>query len=124
MVRETSIEAYNKIKSEGLLKGRQFDVYEALHLYGPSTGAELFYKMKRARNPSHSNVTTRLGELRNMGVVEEIRTRKCSITGMTVIEWGVTDRTPVRFKKSEKIKCKHCDGKGYHMSQQARLFDT
>jgi len=120
-VRRTSLEAYTQIKESGLLSGRRWQVYDALYHHGPCTASELFYKMRNMRNPSHSNVTTRLGELRDMGVAYEVRERLCSITGRNVIEWDVTERLPVKFEKTKRIKCAHCDGRGYIEETQARF---
>lgn len=113
-VRDTSVAAYNEIKDSGLLSQRRWEVYQALYIYGPLTGSELFREMSyRQLEPSNSNVTTRLGELRAMGVVTEIRERPCSVTGMTVIEWDVTSKLPTKLKKSTRTKCVWCDGKGW-----------
>lgn len=122
MIRQTSLEAYNTIKENGLLSGRRLEVYSALYEYGPCTGTELFYKMNKSRNPSHSNITTRLGELRDMGVVKEVEERACNITGMKVIVWDCTSNLPVKFEKPTQTKCPHCDGKGFVETQQTKLF--
>jgi len=122
-VRSTSAEAYKAIKENGLLKGRQLEVYMALYEIGASTGSELFYHMSKSRNPTHSNVTTRLGELRDMGVVKEVGQRQCSITKRDVILWEVTTNLPIKLEKVSKVKCKACNGKGYHSkSVQSKLF--
>lgn len=103
MVRETSYAAYCEIRDKGLLSERRFQVYEQLYLHGPCTTNELFHR-STLKLPSNSNVniSARLGELRDMGVVTEIRQRPCSITGMLVIEWGVTDKLPQKFKPTKK----------------------
>jgi len=124
MARQTSIDAY-KIKSEGLLSERRWQVYDVLYEIGPATGGEVFKAFKKKYGvlvPTNSNTITRLGELRNCGVVKEIGTRECTVSGQNVIVWQVTDKLPVKFKKEERIKCKHCNGKGYSIQQQSRLF--
>lgn len=126
MVRDTSIEAYRAIEESGLLSQRRHQVYKTLFEYGPCTANELaknFWKMefKIPRNVN-LNIVTRLGELRDLGVAKEVRTRQCSITGMNVIEWDVTSNLPIKFEKSKKIVCMHCGGLGYFMEQQAKLF--
>lgn len=67
-------------------------------------------------------VTTRLSELRLVGVVTEIGTVSDPITGNNVIQWDVTDRVAIKLEKPKRIKCDHCEGKGYFQEQQARLF--
>lgn len=125
MTRRTSIEAYNNIKENGLLSERRWQVYSVLFDIGPATGGEVFKEMKKRYGmlvPTNSNTTTRLGELRNCGVVEELGERECSVSGQRVILWDVTDRLPTKLEKPKKIKCPHCDGKGYVVEQQTRLF--
>jgi hypothetical protein len=126
MVRQTSITAYNQIKEEGLLSERRWQVYDTLFNHGPCTANELakhFEKMNFLLPGNvNLNIVTRLGELRNMGVVSELKERPCRVTGMTVIEWDVTDRLPIKLEQPKKIKCKTCNGRGYIMEQQLKLF--
>ena len=123
--RKTSRDAYNIIKENGLLSQRRFEVYDALYQFGPLTVNECFAKMySNNLGPKNaaSNSAARFSELRDAGVIEEVRTRICSITGMNVIEWEVTDRLPMKFEKPKKIKCAHCRGTGVILEQQAKLF--
>lgn len=125
MVRQTSIEAYNAIKNSGLLGPMQWRVYDALYKHGPCTGAELFYRMNINRNPTHSNVTTRLGELRDeYDVVRELPKRRCtrSPIGAIVIVWDVTDRVPIKRNKPKKTRCHHCGGKGFFFEPTQESF--
>ena len=46
----------------------------------------------------------RFTELRELGVIYEVRNRKCTITGRTSIEWDLTDRLPINVKKNNKTK--------------------
>lgn len=125
MIRDTSIEAYNKIKRDGLLSERRWQVYDILYEIGPATGGEIFRHMKKKYGPTiptNSNVTTRLGELRHFGVAMEIGKRKCTMTGQMVILWDVTSKLPLKFDKPEKTKCAHCNGTGLITKQQIKLF--
>ena len=123
-MRETSLEAFRKIRDEGLLSERRFQVYATLYKYGPCTANELaknFHLMNfnLAKNVN-MNIVTRLGELRDAGVAREVRERECSVTGMRVIEWDVTDGLPVKPpKKTKKLRCPHCDGTGYYKPPEA-----
>ena len=124
-MRQTSADAYRIIKENGLLSSARLNVYSALYEYGPCTGAELFYKMDRTRNPTHSNVTTRLGELREMKAVYEKCIRPCSVTGMNVIEWEVTTEIPIKYKikdsyKSRFLKLKACMTEVYKTIPEAK----
>lgn len=125
MVRRTSIEAYNAIRDQGLLSKRRWEVYDILFKNGPLTANEAFYKLYQGKlGPVNaaSNSAARFSELRDRGVIYEVRERTCRITGMTVIEWDVTDKLPLRFEKPKRYKCKHCGGKGYTEESQAKLF--
>lgn len=119
MIRDTSIEAYNTIKNNGLLSERRFQVYEVLFAHGPATAMEL--RRFFPKGFVDSQIRARLNELRQLGCARESKERPCSVTGMNVIEWEVTDKLPVKFEKSEKIKCEHCNGKGYTMDEQSIL---
>lgn len=97
----------HQIKEEGLLSNVRFAVYEALVQateQGETVSAgELFYRMKKlGRNPSHSNVATRLGELRESGIAEEVGTKTCSITKREVIAWRALDALPEKIGKAAK----------------------
>lgn len=122
-MRRTSIDAYNKIKENGLLSRRRLEVYEVLFYNGPLTSGEAFQllnKLSPIRNLTQSRA--RFTELCQMGVIYEVRTRVCRVTGMNVIEWDVTDRLPIKLEKPKRVKCKHCSGKGYFETTQTRLF--
>ena len=88
--RQTSIDCFNQIKAKGLLSKQRFEVYSALLRMGkPSTTREVYATMNVLKQEA-----TRFTELRNIGVIYEVRNRKCSITGRTAIEWDLTDGLP------------------------------
>ena len=97
--RQTSIDCYNQIKSEGLLSKRRLQVYESIFNYAPCTASEVFNDKNLKTNQSG-----RFTELRDLGVIYEKGEKKCSITGRNVIEWDLTDRLPVNVKKTIKTK--------------------
>ena len=101
--RQTSIDCYNKIKSEGLLSKMRLKVYEAILRKAPCTSGEAFATMTTKENQI-SQSRARFTELRELGVIYEVQNRKCSITGMSVIEWDLTDRLPIKIKSSNKTK--------------------
>ncbi len=125
MVRETSVEAYRKIKENGLLSTKRMEVYDILYEYGPLTGMELLMKRRVVlgkKSAVDSQVRARLNELRACGVAEEVKTVECSVTGQRVILWDVTPFLPVKMDKARRHKCKICKGTGYVLEQQIKLF--
>jgi DNA-binding transcriptional ArsR family regulator len=99
-VRRTSLLAYSTIKNQGLLSERRLQVYEALFNHGPLTRNELSTALESQGIRINPNlVSSRLIELREMGVVEEAGHRECPLTGMTVILWDVTEHLPSDFKR-------------------------
>lgn len=113
--RSTSIESYNKIKDNGLLSKRRWQVYDILFKHGALTASELAIKfriMYESSAPNQLNIGTRLGELRDCGVASEVRSAICSATGMLVALWDVTSKLPLMPPKQKMTACKHCKGKG------------
>lgn len=124
MVRRTSLETLRDIEASGLLSVRRMQVYKALFEYGPCTANELFKKWKFTSHVTQQNIHPRLGELREVGVVDEITERPCEVTGRTAIVWDVNDKLPTKFDKPKIHKCKACNGTGViKTAPQARLFD-
>lgn len=123
MTRQTSIEAFREIQANGLLSQRRFEVYSVVYHHGPMTSAEAF-KILNDQSPV-KNLTqsrARFTELREIGVFQEVGMRKCSVTGHKAIVWDVTDNIPVKMEKPIKMKCPHCDGKGFVKNTQRKLF--
>lgn len=104
MIRSTSSEAYRQIKVEGLLSKMKWEAYNILFQHGPMTASELLKKARETygQKSLRDNYQKRLGELRDVGVVSEVRTRACAVTGRNVIEWDVTDRLPVKLKRETR----------------------
>lgn len=111
MVRQTSIEAYHKIKNEGLLSKRRFQIYESLFLADkPLTATQIANRLECSKSPSVGiNVHARLGELRSLGVICECSLTKCPITKQTVILWDVTNKLPVKPNKKITHSRKHLE---------------
>lgn len=115
MTRKTSITVCHQIEAEGLLSQRRWQVYSLLYQFGPCTSSELFEHYKKEFQPAfryNANVHSRLNELKERGVAEELGTRACSISGNNVILWDVTDCLPREVPKSEiKITRKELEHK-------------
>lgn len=104
MTRQTSIEAYNQIKAEGLLSKLRFVVYDCIFHNGPITQGEcvdILQKRLECGNNS-GTIASRFAELKNFGVIQEVGKRPCKLTGRTVLEWDVTDKLPVEFERVSK----------------------
>jgi hypothetical protein len=56
-----------------------------------------------APNSQGTLCSPRLNEMRAMGVVYEVGTKVCSVTGKVAIEWDVTDALPVKPPKKETL---------------------
>jgi len=100
--RQTSIDCYNEIRANGLLSKRRFEVYEALLSSAPCTSSEAIRNAKTTFGVF--GVSSRFTELRDLGVIYEVRTRECTVTGRNVIEWDLTDRLPIKIKKCNRTK--------------------
>lgn len=97
-VRQTSIDAYHEMESKGLLTGRRWEIYDIVFNHGPMTATEVFQQLGLKTNQSG-----RFTELRDMGVLCEVQVRKCSVTGMKVIEWDVTPNLPRAIPKKKNL---------------------
>jgi DnaJ-class molecular chaperone len=122
MIRQTSLDVFNRIRNEGLLSKRKFEIYQSLFKHGPATANELFKVTRGISSVSQANIQPRLHELVLSGAVREVEVRECQVTKNKVIVYDVTDGLPVKFEKTKKTKCKHCNGHGYITTTQA-VFD-
>ena len=111
MIRDTSIEAYQTIKQEGLLSRARLEVYLALFSMGPCTAGELFIKRVSAHKLVKGSVCARLTELRQIGVVKEVGEKICEATGQNVILWDVTSKLPKKLIKNPAQTCLMCGQK-------------
>jgi hypothetical protein len=102
-IRQTSIDCYYEIKSEGLLTKRRLEVYEAIFKNAPCTSSEAMLNNLNSSNVL-SQSRARFTELRELGVIYEKGIKKCSVTGRNVIEWDLTDRLPIEIKTSGNSK--------------------
>ena len=104
--RQTSIDCYNEIKKEGLLKNRRLEVFEAIYQAAPCTSAEAYMIMNKDKPKSNliSQSRARFTELRELGVIYEKGIKKCTVTGRNVIEWDLTDKLPIKIKISANQK--------------------
>ena len=105
--RQTSIDCYNEIKNSDLLAKRRFETFEAIFKSAPCTRQEALEHTNPLNALSLS--AARFTELRRIGVIYEKDIRPCKVTGRNVIEWDLTDRLPIKIKKSNKTKKQRVD---------------
>lgn len=87
LIQETSTEAYNDVKPE--LGIRQTVVFEGLKKLQEATNLEISVNL----NIPINQVTPRIFELRQMGLVREKEKRECKISGRKAIAWEITKLT-------------------------------
>jgi hypothetical protein len=128
MLRDTSLEAIEHLRFTGALGPMKMRVYTALwdflnkYDFFP-TGGELSFFMGNITQGSNSNVITRLGELREKGMVKEHTKRDCKRTGYSAHTWEpLPQDTPLKFDKPQRHKCKACNGKGFIEETQSKFF--
>lgn len=101
--RQTSIEALHRIRTQGLLSKRRFEIYDVLYQCGPATATEIAVNMSGYKSPSKgNNVHARLCEMRERGVVTEVGERRCGISGLNVILWDVTSKLPTQPQENRE----------------------
>lgn len=123
MTRQTSIETYNEINTNGLLSKRKWEAYDLLFYYGPATSTELTNKFKETRSLSIlGGIHQRLSELERIGVIMEVGKKLNPTTKMMNTLWDVTDKLPIKLEKSKRYRCHICHGKGYIEETQSKLF--
>jgi hypothetical protein len=98
MIRETSIATYHQIQEEGLLSERRNQVFKCLWEHGPMTQNETYVKLN-VPNLQQSSIMPRFAELKDLGVIDDIGKRICTVTGRMVLEWEVTGELPIKKDK-------------------------
>lgn len=112
VVDANSIAVYKDIIATGLLSKRRQEVFQALGQYGPCTANELFRDWKGQNHVVQANFGARLGELRDLGVVDIAENRFCQVTGRMAKVWQISGKYPVKVDRVGVMKCPRCKGKG------------
>jgi hypothetical protein len=99
MIRETSIEAYHKIRDCGLLSKLRFDVYDVVFKHGPLTQGEAWHE-HLTRYQQHS-VLPRFKELEDRGVIRCLGNKPCRTTGHNARVYDVTNNVPIDIDKKK-----------------------
>lgn len=121
MTRQTSIECYNTIKENGLLKKLKWRVYDYIYHHGPVSQNEAYIALT-SEGMNVGSIGTRFSELERQGAVTIVGTKLNPATGMEVYIWDTTNNIPVKLEKPTRHKCNTCNGKGYIETTQAKLF--
>lgn len=100
-MRHTSLAAFTKLKESKGLSRQRWLAYETMFKHGPMTAAEL------CRKAGKPGLWKRCSELKRAGLFKETGTRRCRITGSTVIEMDVTDFVP---EDGDKLDFSACAG--------------
>ena len=105
---QNSIDAYNHLKSTGLLTLRSGEVCSALHTNGKMTQNEVvaFYK-KIQPNVNQTSYTSRFGQLVEMDVIEIVGNKVDANSGRLCDIYDLTGRTPHKLKKKLTINQKY-----------------
>ena len=111
-MRQTSIEIYNQIKSNGLLSSRRLQIYKAIIDHPNSTASEILNKLGLK-----SNQSGRFTELAESGVILAAFQRKCRITGNNANVWSSTRELPKEVEKTKLTKKERLD----HLEETVNL---
>ncbi len=101
MTRKTSIEAYNAVLHSGMVGNRHKEIYRIIYAHGPMTANECFNMLAKGLGDDFrfdSNTRSRLTELRERGLLQELGTRPCTVTKRKCILWDVTDECPSKLE--------------------------
>lgn len=131
MVRDTSLETYYQIESEGLLSIERTRVLKGVFEFGPGTSGEI-YKAMGIAHPRNalSQSRARFTELRDRGVIREVAKRACHVSGRPGIVWEATgllpvepDEKPKRFTKLDAKRVLEIASTMKSASDRSLLFD-
>ena len=111
MSRQTQVKAFQQILASDYIPKRHKQALEVLIKRGPLTQGELDHQVA-VTDPTWPKRSSRLSELRKMGLLTEDGTRVCSISGMDVILWAAVANerfTPLTAKKQKSKRAQLLD---------------
>ncbi len=107
MARQTSIEAYNMIKENGLLSKRRMECYDTMFHKGPLSQNQLWRILKKRNGVEQSSINPRFAELEKMGLFREVGVITDEVTNTSNILWDVTANLPrdlpKKLSKKQKV---------------------
>lgn len=93
MARDTSAQAYQNIKDNGVLTKRQEQVYETVYHIGPIGSRAVWEEIKKTHpNVPHNSISPRFKQLIREGVLKEVGEYECPYTKETVTCYDVTSK--------------------------------
>jgi len=100
-VRSTSIDAYKKVVDSGLLSKKLIQAFTIIYRFGPITSREAnaFYVSAYKAENNLNQFRALLTHLQNMDVIQTIEKVQCPISKMTVYNFDITGRLPVKEPK-------------------------
>lgn len=104
LIKPTTLDAFQEINANGLLRRTQLDVYNAIYASPtPVTASEVTHMlMKRPQmHPSYHPALTALAE---KGVIRSPGKRACRITGYQAEEWEVQPHLPAPIPKKIRLR--------------------
>ena len=102
MIQQTSIDAHNEIKANGLLTGIKWMVYAWLFENGPATQKEVCAGLEM----DVRTITPRFAEMLRDGAIQilpDYANRPCRHTGHVVSLWDVTPNLPKKAPQTENM---------------------
>ena len=112
MVRQTSIDAYNRIRNSSFLSERKKRIVEIfLKNRQGLTASEVveLYASKYPLNRRSEGIRNRIGELVQQGVLREGKKVPCPYTGNKVTKFYLTKNEPIRMPKKLSKKEKKAE---------------
>jgi len=100
-VRDTSIDAYKKVVDSGLLSTKLIQAFTIIYRFGPMTSREANQKFVEnfVVENNLNQFRALLTHLQNMDVIQTIEKVVCPISKMTVYNFDITGRLPVKEPK-------------------------
>ena len=100
-VRDVSVEAYMKIKANGLLSKKLLQAYEIFYHNGPLTSmqANIMFCQEFGAKDNLNQFRATITHLCDKKVVRAVDETICGFTGMRVTRWDVTSGLPEKVKK-------------------------
>lgn len=117
---DTSRAAFDHLVANGLLLGKQLRIMELLVMLGAATSGEVLAKIRGVKNVNAWR--GRFTELQQRGLIREVCTRRCTVSGRTCIVWAPTGRDKPLDEERGKGQPKR--GRWYACAAQlARVVD-
>ena len=100
-VRDTSIDAYKKVVDSGLLSTKLIQAFTIIYRFGPMTSREANQKFVEnfVVENNLNQFRALLTHLQNMDVIQTIEKVVCPISKMTVYNFDITGRLPIKEHK-------------------------